>query len=147
MAVGEEIICYCSSCDLDLRHVIVAHKSGNSGPIAKVRCNTCGKIHAHRGRPGTSSGTGATAAKRASAEPREKARIIPLEVEWREQLRSNEGKPSLPYAPTKEYKLGDIIEHPTFGCGVVRGMKDGNKFEVLFQRDIKTLIHKLKEDA
>lgn len=141
MAVGEEIICYCSSCELDLRHVIVAHKSGNSGPIAKVRCNTCSKIHAHRGRPGE------TAAKRGEGPVREKARVIPLEVEWREQLRSNEDKPSLAYVPTKEFKIGDVIEHPTFGCGVVRAMKDGNKFEVLFQRDIKTLIHKLKEDA
>lgn len=143
MAVGQEIICYCSSCDLDLRHVIVAHKSGNSGPIAKVRCNTCGKIHAYRGRPGENK----TAVKKKGDGPvRERAQVIPLEVEWREQLRSNEGKPSLPYAPTREYKQGDIIEHPQFGCGIVRAMKDGNKFEVLFQRDIKTLVHKLKEE-
>ena len=27
----------------------------------------------------------------------------------------------------------------------VRIVKDGNKFEVLFQRDVKVLIHKLKE--
>lgn len=143
MAVGQEIICYCSSCDLDLRHVIVAHKSGNTGPIAKVRCNTCKKTHSYRNKPGEKGAS--TALKKESA-PREKPRIIPLEVEWREQLSSAQGKPSLPYAPTKEYKLGDVIEHPTFGCGVVRTMKDGNKFEVLFQRDIKTLIHKLKEE-
>lgn len=142
MAVGQEIICFCSSCKLDLRHVIVAHKSGNSGPISKVRCNTCKKIHAYRGKPADKS---ATLTKKQVA-VREKPQVIPLEVEWREQLRSNENKPSIKYAPTNEFKVGDVIDHPTFGCGIVRAMKDSNKFEVLFQRDIKTLVHKLKED-
>lgn len=142
MPVGEEIICYCSSCKLDLRHVIVAHKSGNSGPISKVRCNTCKKIHAYRNNP---AHVNATKTKREVA-PREKVQIIPIEVEWREQLRSNEGKTSVTYAPTGEFKVGDIIDHPTFGCGIVRAMKDSNKFEALFQRDVKTLVHRLKED-
>lgn len=142
MPVGEEIICFCSSCKLDLRHVIVAHKSGNSGPISKVRCNTCKKIHAYRNNP---AATSATRTKKEST-PREKVQVIPIEVEWREQLRSNENKPSVKYAPSGEFKVGDVIDHPTFGCGIVRAMKDSNKFEVLFQRDVKTLVHKLKED-
>ena len=141
MAVGEEIICFCSSCKLELRHVIVAHKSGNSGAISKVRCNTCRKIHAYRGKPSEKT---ATLTKR-EVKAREKPQIIPLEVEWREQLRSAEGKASLKYAPTLEFKVGDVVDHPNFGCGIVRSLKDGNKFEVLFQREIKTLIHKLKE--
>jgi hypothetical protein len=142
MPVGEEIICFCSSCKLDLRHVIVAHKSGNSGPISKVRCNTCKKIHAYRNNPASTS---ATRTKKESA-PREKVQVIPIEVEWREQLRSNENKPSVKYAPTGEFKVGDVIDHPTFGCGIVRTMKDANKVEVLFQRDVKMLVHKMKED-
>lgn len=141
MAVGDEIICFCSSCKLDLRHVIVAHKSGNSGPIAKVRCNTCQKIHAYRGNPGAK----AVAVKRGESAPREKVRVIPLEVEWREELSKLKNVPSKPYVPTSEFKVGDVIEHAQFGCGVVRAMKDGNKIETLFQRDLKTLVHKLKE--
>jgi len=144
MAVGQELICYCSSCKLDLKHVIVAHKSGNSGPIAKVKCFTCTKIHAHRGNPGEKAA--AAAAKRREAGPvRERAQVIPVEVEWREQLSKRASAPSIQYAPTKEYKEGDVIEHPTFGAGVVRALKDGNKFEALFQRDVKVLVHKLKE--
>ncbi|MGE3261864.1 MAG: hypothetical protein AB7K68_08810 [Bacteriovoracia bacterium] len=144
MPVGEEIICFCSSCKLDLRHVIVAHKSGNSGPISKVRCNTCKKIHAYRNNPAHTASASTRTRKESS--PREKVQVIPIEVEWREQLRSNENKPSVKYAPTGEFKVGDVIDHPTFGCGIVRSMKDANKFEVLFQRDVKTLVHKLKED-
>ncbi len=144
MAVGQEIVCLCTSCKLELRHVIVAHKSGNSGPVAKVRCNTCGKIHAYRATPQEKS-AGVIQAKR-EVKPREKAVVIPIEVEWREQLRSREGAPSVPYAPTRDFKVGDVIEHPTFGCGIVRSLKDGNKFEALFQRDVKILMHRLKEE-
>ena len=145
MPVGQEIICFCSSCKLDLKHVIVAHKSGNSGPIAKVRCNTCMKIHAHRANPGERAAAAALAKKRSDSPVREKVQVIPIEVEWREQLSKVQNVASQPYAPTKEFKAGDVIEHPQFGCGIVRAIKDGNKFEVLFQRDVKTLIHKLKE--
>ena len=141
MAAGDEIITFCGACKLELRHVIVAHKSGNSGAVAKVRCNTCGSIHNYRGKPEEKK----IAASR-NAAPRERAKVIPLEVEWREQLRSKESAPSVPYLPTREFKVGDIFDHPQFGCGVVRAMKDGNKFEALFQRDIKVLVHKLKQD-
>lgn len=143
MPVGQEIISYCSSCKLDLKHVIVAHKSGNSGPIAKVKCHTCSKIHAYRHNPGTKGAE--AAAKRKAAGPRQKVQVIPIEVEWKELLSKAENKASLPYVPTKEFKAGDVIEHPTFGAGIVKTIKDGNKFDVMFQRDIKTLIHKLKE--
>ncbi|NUM89429.1 MAG: hypothetical protein HUU37_09520 [Bdellovibrionales bacterium] len=141
MAAGEELVCYCTTCKLNLRHVIIAHKNGNSGAIAKVRCNTCGTIHSMRNDPAQRK-TVPDRKPRAPGEPRKQ--IIPVEVEWREQLSKAQGKPSLPYAPTRDYKIGDVIEHPTFGAGVVRGLKDGNKFEILFQRDVKTLVHRLK---
>jgi predicted RNA-binding Zn-ribbon protein involved in translation (DUF1610 family) len=146
MPVGQEIICLCTSCKLELRHVIVAHKSGNSGPISKVRCNTCKKIHAYRASQ-TEKAAAASKVKRAAnaAIAREKPVVIPVEVEWREALSKAQGKASLAYAPTGEFKAGDVIEHPTFGCGIVKTTKDGNKFEVIFQRDIKTLVHKLKD--
>lgn len=144
MPVGQEIVCYCSSCKLDLKHVIVAHKSGNSGAIAKVKCHTCQKIHAYRHNPGV-KGLEAAAKRKANAKPRVKAVVVPVEVEWQEQLDKHKNTASKAYAPQNEYKAGDVIEHPTFGCGIVKVVKDGNKFEILFQRDVKVLIHKLKE--
>ena len=142
MAVGQEVVCFCSSCKLELRHVIVAHKSGNSGPIAKVRCNTCNKIHSYRSTP--AGGMEKKVSVRAA--PKQKAQVVPVEVEWREQLSKHEGTPSVAYFPSGEFKQGDVIDHPTFGSGVVRSLKDANKLEVVFQRDIKMLVHKLKTE-
>lgn len=145
MAVGQEIITFCSSCKLDLRHVIVAHKSGNSGAVSKVRCNTCKKIHAYRAKPDEKKIAAAVARKNSGIPAREKQRVIPIEVEWREQLKSREKVPSVKYTPQQDFKVGDVVDHPSFGCGVVRALKDGNKFEVLFQRDVKLLVHRLKQ--
>jgi hypothetical protein len=145
MPVGQEIISYCSSCKLDLKHVVVAHKSGNSGPVAKVKCHTCQKIHAFRSNPGIRSIDAAVKRKASAAAARVKPEVIPVEVEWREQLSKHENVKSQAYAPTKEFKLGDVIDHSSFGPGVVKAVKDGNKFEVIFQKDVKTLVHKLKE--
>lgn len=142
MAVGQEIISYCATCKLDLRHVIVAHKAGNSGAVAKLRCNTCSKIHAPRINPEARTANAATKTRT----PSEPKRVVPLEVEWREQLSKLQGKPTLPYTPQREFKADDVIDHPKFGCGIVRSLKDGNKFEVLFQRDIKVLVHRLKAE-
>lgn len=141
MPVGQEIVCLCTTCKLELRHVIVAHKSGNSGPVAKVKCNTCMKIHAYRATPQEKK-AGAVKKERVS---RVKATVVPVEVEWREELKSRESSPTLAYGTTKDFKAGDVIDHPTFGCGVVKNLKDGNKLEVIFQQDVKTLIHRMKE--
>jgi hypothetical protein len=143
MPVGQEIVCLCTTCKLELRHVIVAHKSGNSGPVAKVKCNTCMKIHAYRATPQVKDGSTRT---KKESKPRERAQVIPVEVEWKEQLASKEGNPSLAYAPSKEFSVGDVIDHPTFGAGIVKALKDSNKFEVLFQRDVKLLVHRMKEE-
>ncbi len=144
MAVGQEIISYCLSCKLDLKHVVVAHKSGNSGAIAKVKCGTCMQIHAFRSNPGEKANQAAIKRK-AKGPAREKAQVVPIEVEWREQLSAKQNAPQIEYAPSKEFKAGDVIDHHAFGCGVVKTVRDGNKFEVIFQRDVKILIHKLKE--
>jgi len=100
------------------------------------------KIHAFRANPGTKAID--AAAKRKAAGPRVKPVIVPVEVEWREQMSKAENKATQTYAPSKEFKAGDVIEHPTFGAGFVKAIKDGNKFEVIFQQDVKTLIHKHK---
>jgi hypothetical protein len=52
-----------------------------------------------------------------------------------------------PAASLKDYSIrgsftsGDIIDHPTFGQGIVERLIDNNKIEVLFKDDFRTLIH------
>src|SRR5262245_2145312 len=43
--VGKEILAYCTSCKMDLAHLVVAMKGDQA---AKVECKTCKKTHAFK---------------------------------------------------------------------------------------------------
>ena len=46
------------------------------------------------------------------------------------------------YTIKGSFQMGDVINHPTFGQGIVEKLIDDNKIEVLFQDDYRTLMHK-----
>lgn len=140
MAAGDEIIAKCGACKLDLRHVVIAHKSGNSGPIAKVQCKTCGAIHGYR------AAKGATERKVGSGTPRArkpKVEAVPVSVVWQEKLRELQGKSAKAYTPQTVFDTGDVLEHPKFGIGVVEEIKGPKKCQVLFQDEVRILVHNL----
>ena len=45
------------------------------------------------------------------------------------------------YSIKDRYEAGDILDHPSFGCGVATAVKDGTKIEVLFEGGPKVLVH------
>lgn len=142
MAAGDEILSFCSSCKLDLRHRIVAHKSGNTGAIAKVECKTCRKIHAYHA-PKGAAGAVSVKAQHERA-PRSKAQAIPLSVEWNKQLNETQNKASRVYSIAHTFGKGDLVEHPNFGLGIVQGLKDATKVEILFENSLRVLLHNKK---
>ena len=142
MAAGEEILSYCSSCKLDLKHVIVAHKSGSTGPVAKVECRTCRKIHAHRNPKGAA---GAVSVKAQHERvPRAKAQAISLTAEGNKQLGELGQKSSKTYSMAAAFDKGDVMQHSHFGVGIVQQLKDATKVEVLFEHSLRVLLHNKK---
>ncbi len=140
MAAGQEILAYCGKCKLDLMHNIIAHKEGNSGPVAKCQCRTCNAIHGFRAAKG-SAGTVKARTAAAKRAPRQKVEQVPCNVEWKRQLEEAANKPEMPYSISASFGQGDILNHPKFGVGVVQQLKDSTKVEVLFQDDVKVLVH------
>ena len=143
MAAGEEILSYCTSCKLDLRHLIVAHKTGSTGAVAKVECKTCRKIHAYHA-PKGAAGVVTVKQQHEKGPKRVKAEVIPLSVEWNKQLGESKDKASRTYSMAHAFGKGDLLEHPNFGVGVVQNVKDPTKVEVLFENSLKVLIHNKK---
>ncbi len=47
------------------------------------------------------------------------------------------------YTPKTTFKKGDLLDHPTYGMGLVEKLIDKNKIEVIFKSDLKTLMHNL----
>jgi hypothetical protein len=103
--------------------------------IAKVKCNTCGSLHAFKD-PSMSSKQNKTRTKKTSITP---SKVISVSDLWMEKMSSTKKK-STPYAMDTKFNLGDIIDHSKFGPGIVEKVVD-DKIEVIFRHEIKTLVH------
>ena len=139
--VGGEVDALCTRCRLSLAHTILAMVGTK---IARVRCNTCGGDHAYRSAPGTTdkpsaaarasaSGTRAPKASRASAEEK----II---ISFEEQLAGKDVANAPRYSPKDTYKVEQVVQHPTFGLGLVTAVR-GDKVDITFKSETKTLVH------
>ena len=135
--VGKETLAYCTSCKMDLNHVIVALKGDR---IAKVQCLTCKKEHAYKAAKGQTEPKAKKKSK-ASAEAQHEAASQSIEAEWEKLMATHRDLPSKAYNTKGQFALGDKINHPTFGEGIVGKLIYPNKLEVIFRTDVKVLIH------
>ena len=136
-AVANETLAYCTSCKMDLNHVIVALKGDR---IAKVQCLTCKKEHVYRAPKGASEPVAKPASSRAKKAAAEESHSS-IEAEWEKLMSSHKDIPIKPYTTKGHFGLGDKLAHPTFGDGIVGKLIYPNKLEVIFKTDIKVLIY------
>ena len=130
---GGEVDSFCTKCNMDLAHVVIAVVDGR--PV-KVQCNTCHAVHRYRGELARTS-----AARRTSAAAPRAARERPTTISFDEVLRSKNLAMAQPYSSKASYQLDQVIEHPTFGLGWVSAVRDATKVEVTFRGEVKVLIH------
>ena len=128
--VAKDIVAYCSRCEMDLTHVIVAL---NGDRIVRVLCKTCKKEHAYR----PSKGSGDPLTRRKSS-PIEESRSA--SAEWEQAIEQNKHLHSKVYNVAACFEAGDKIDHRTFGLGLVRRVIGLNKMEVLFKDGAKLLV-------
>ena len=131
LKVGGEVDGFCTRCEMNLAHTIIAMVDGR--PV-KVECNTCHGVHRFRGdAPG-----GARPARPAGAPrpPRER----PATLSFDAVLREKDLAAAQPYSPRATYRVDQVIEHPTFGLGFVSAIRDATKIEVTFRSEVKVLV-------
>lgn len=142
MQSGSEVLAYCGSCKMDLTAVIVAKVGGK---IAKVMCKTCKKERAYRAPKGVSDPAMAAEAvsrkSRATSGNGATAKSVPIEQEWRRLMADADKTNRVKYSVKVKLNQGDVVQHPTFGDGIVMRIAHPDKAEVLFQNDTKLLIH------
>ena len=122
--VGGEVDAFCSRCQLLLAHTVIAMVG--AVPV-KVECNTCRNVHRYRG---PSTATKSPTARK----PRSPA------VSFDELMATQTGAPRR-YTPSDLFAAGDVLDHATFGRGLVSGLKAPGKVEVTFRTGVKTLVH------
>jgi len=111
------------------------------GMPSRVICRTCKSEHNYKPKKGVKD-PGLAAVPGAPKEPRapKAEKVIPVELEWMKQINASP-RPVRPYAANESFKIGDRVNHPSFGEGVVQKLIHPNKMEIIFRMDIKVLIH------
>ena len=132
---GSEINSHCLKCKDVTNHTIIAMIDDEVG---KVQCNTCGGRHKYR----PEKPEKAKAAKKITTRAATIARAKQAKAEaYFEELLAGRGKSeALAYSMTNTYKRDDLLNHSTFGLGVVNEIVMPNKIEVLFRQGSKLLI-------
>jgi hypothetical protein len=133
-AAAQETLAYCTSCKMDLNHVVVAMKGDR---IAKVQCFTCKKEHTFKAPKGITEPPKKKSKKKDAAEETHTS----IEAEWEKLMASHREAPTKPYTTKGQFVLGDKINHPNFGDGIVGKLIYPNKLEVIFRTDVKVLIY------
>ena len=121
---GSEIDAFCTRCDLELGHTVIAMVAAK---VVKVRCDTCGVQHAYRGAQGRPS-TGIIVRPR-KATP-----------SWEDRMKGRNLGRTRRYDPKEYFQVDDIIAHATFGLGLVTANRS-DKIDVAFKPFEKTLVH------
>lgn len=131
-AAGKEILSYCGKCKLPLAHIIVSMKDPQT--IGKVTCSTCKATHAYK--------DPATKTKKVKSKvqgTRKSRKSISVGDLWIEEMNRASGK-ARQYGIRETFTTGEIIDHKKFGPGIVQNTVE-DKIEVLFQHEIKLLVH------
>jgi hypothetical protein len=141
-SVGKDTLAFCNRCKLNLAHLIVAMK--DSVTPAKVMCNTCKSTHSFKAKSLGKKSNQITAynkTRKSGTKAVGKNAQMQLNV-WQDALDSRTTD-FIQYTPKTSFKVGDVINHPQFGEGVVDRAIDANKIEVIFKGTTKTLMHNL----
>lgn len=134
--VGGDTLSWCSKCKMELAHVIVSMIENKP---ARVQCKTCKGQHNYK----RSGGTAMPRASR-SASPRKTTvpkSVIKVAELWEQKMSSKKLAPTIPYTVKTKFAVGDVLQHPNFGVGIVEEVRSNGKMAVLFREDQKVLVH------
>ncbi len=138
--VGGDIISFCSRCQLSLAHILVS--LGPDSLPAKVICKTCKAEHRHKVAKKASVKKAKTARKSkgtTSARKLKKEESVQMNLERWTRLVSE--KTPIKYSVRTLFKQSDVVDHSSFGIGLVESLMEDDKINVLFRTESKVLVH------
>ena len=138
LKVGMDVDGWCTKCKLMLAHTVEAMVGGK---VTRVHCNTCHTQHAYRRTaPGQRAAAGTTRRTTTGRSTRSgTVKAPPQASDYPALLHGRDSSAARPYKLSDRFAAKELINHPTFGLGLVLSAKDGSKMEVLFPDGTKTL--------
>jgi len=139
LSAGDIIDARCTRCRKVMNHRIIAMVEGK---VVRVECNTCGGAHNYHP-PEKPKAASTTAGSRKPAAPaRTSSKKDPAaaeRAEWASLRPTMNTERATAYDMSGSYRVNNLVEHPTFGLGVVKRLVPTSKIEVLFEAGIKLL--------
>jgi len=139
LSAGDQVDSRCLKCKAVTNHTIVAMSGGK---IAKVECNTCRGRHNYRPESAPKNKVvqrkgEKISARAAGARISEEMKAAAL---FDSLLAGRNGDGGIAYAMTGDFAQGALIDHPTFGLGVVSRKISATRIEVVFRSGVKILV-------
>ncbi len=130
-SAGGYIEAWCTKCNLELGHTIVAMVDNFP---KRVKCNTCNGQHNYRIKPSERSRT-----KSKSSIRKTRSKEATYE-EYISRLRSSDTANAKQYNIKGNFGKDEIIDHLKFGIGIVLSVVQINKIKILFKDGPRLLI-------
>lgn len=110
--VAQNVIAVCTKCKLELNHVVVSHNM--AGIVERVKCHTCGTEHKYRSEKKKES-------KKSLKNPKKGTRTRKVDVsrDFEKLAERFKEKVPVPYTMSGSFESDDVIDHKTFGMGIV----------------------------
>lgn len=144
--VAQDIWCWSPKEKAFTWHVVVNHDA--QGFVDRVQCKVSKTIHKYKrlAKPAATKSKVATRSITRSVKAGASGAVskdapmtsAALEDVWFRGLKKWGEKPALRYNPKGFFDSSDVVEHPTFGKGVVQKRRD-NRIDVLFRDGVKVL--------
>ena len=131
--VGADVEALCSKCG-DVWHVVVAKVGAQ---IVKVQCKQCGGYHRYKSPHGATKDAKLPSAIRPAKEPRPSR--DPVERFEKPAVAADLSKSVRPYRASEKFVVGDRVDHPSFGQGVIEISEPG-KITVFFATGRRVLV-------
>jgi hypothetical protein len=140
LKVAGEVDSWCTKCRLVLNHRIVSMKSSKAH---QVECLTCRATHLWRahapGEKPVSLAADRPARAGASTRAPRLTAAVKHEQTWEKAINGRGVHDFKAYTVAGSFQEGDLVRHKKFGDGVVTRVIEGNKVEVLFRDEARTL--------
>jgi hypothetical protein len=130
-SVGGDIDAWCTKCKLELGHTIIAMVDNLP---KRVKCNTCNAQHNFRAKPVERS-----RAKTKSSTRKTRSKETTYE-EYISRLTGGDPAKSRKYNTKGNFEKDEIIDHLSFGIGIVLSVIQVNKIRILFKDGPRLLI-------
>ncbi len=129
--IDEKAVSKCTKCRKLLEHTVVSRDA--EGKIEKVKCLTCGSEHKYQPEK-------AKAPRKKTVKPRK----VDPERDFDLLTERLKGKKPMRYSMSGSFSVEDIIDHNTFGMGIVISAYN-KQMEVVFSDRPRILVFDRKE--